>query len=97
MSYRLIVKPEAELDTLESSKWYEDQKQGLGIHFLESVRNKIGLVKQNPEHYQIRYKKTRFAFIDKFPYAIHFVLEEDVVYVLAVLSTHRDPEIWKTE
>ena len=37
MKFHLIVKPEAELDILESAKWYEEQRQELGLRFLEAV------------------------------------------------------------
>lgn len=41
MSYSLIVKPEAELDMLKSTKWYEEKQLDLGIHFLDEVEDKL--------------------------------------------------------
>lgn len=32
----LVVSPEAERDTLEASRWYEDRAKGLGVHFWRS-------------------------------------------------------------
>ena len=95
MRYILTVKPEAELDIMESSKWYEEQRSELGHHFLDAVNEKISLIEKNPLHYQERYKQTRFALLKGFPYAIHFKLEEGHIYVIAVLSTYRNPQIWK--
>lgn len=94
MSYSLIVKPEAELDMLKSAKWYEEKQVDLGIRFLDEIEDKLSLVTQNPLQYQIRYKNTRWALVKHFPYAIHFVVEEDKVIVLAVLGTRDDPEKW---
>jgi len=94
MSYSLIVKPEAELDMLKSAKWYEEKQVDLGIRFLDEVEDKLSLVTHNPLQYQIRYKSTRWALVDHFPYAIHFIIEEDKVIVLAVLGTREDPEKW---
>ena len=94
MKYNLIVKPEAELDMLEAAKWYEDKQENLGSRFLEEAEEKLYLITQNPLHYQIRYKITRLALIAHFPYAIHFLVEDKYVIVLAVLGTREDPEKW---
>jgi len=90
MKYTLIVKPEAELDMLESAQWYESKQENLGSRFLELVDDKILLIIDNPLHYQIRYKTTRLALVEHFPYAIHFMVEEAVIVVLAVLGTRED-------
>ncbi len=95
MNYTLIVKPEAELDTLKSAQWYEEKQEKLGVRFLDEVAEKLSLVGQNPFHYQVRYKATRLALVKNFPYAIHFVIEEKNVVVLAVLGTRGDPEKWQ--
>ncbi len=94
MRYSLFVKPEAELDIMKSAKWYEGKQENLGIRFLDEVDDKLSLITQDPLHYQIRYKNTRWALVDHFPYAIHFIIEEDKVIVLAVLGTREDPEKW---
>ena len=92
MKYTLIVKPEAELDILKSAKWYEKKQGNLGVRFLDEVEEKLRLITQNPLHYQVRYKATRLALVGHFPYAIHFIIEEEKVIVLAVLGTREDPE-----
>lgn len=47
MKYSLIVKPEAELDTLESAKWYEGKQKNLGVRFLDEIEKKLHLVTQS--------------------------------------------------
>lgn len=93
MKYQLIVKTEAELDMLESSVWYEEQKLNLGRQFFDAIDSKFKLIQQNPLHYQVRYKNTRLALVDRFPFAIHFTIEDDRIYVLAILSTYRNSEL----
>jgi len=44
MKYTLIVKPEAELDTLKSAKWYEEKQENLGVRFLDEVEEKLHLI-----------------------------------------------------
>lgn len=45
----------------------------------------------------IRYKNTHTALLDTFPYMIHFTIDENqkLMIISAVLSTHRDPFLWK--
>jgi toxin ParE1/3/4 len=95
MRYKLIIKPEAELDLLESSQWYERQKEELGMRFIDAVEDKLLVINKNPLHYQVRYKTTRFALVKRFPYAIHFTVEGETIFILAILSTSRDPKIWE--
>lgn len=39
----------------------------------------------------------RMAILDVFQDAIHFTVEENTVYVHAVLGTARDPQLWKKD
>ncbi len=70
------------------------QRSELGYRFLDAIDEKLLLIKKNPMMYQERYKKTRLALVNRFPFAIHFTIKDDRIYVLAVLSTYRDPLIW---
>lgn len=76
MTYRLIIKPEAEQDIFKLAKRDEEKKEGLGIEFLDELELKLKLINEAPLHYQIRYKKVRFGLIRRFPCIIHFFLEE---------------------
>ena len=43
MKYSLIIKPEAELDMLKSSKWYEEKQNNLGLRFLDEAEELLKL------------------------------------------------------
>jgi len=47
--------------------------------------------------YAIRYNEIRCILIKKFPYLVHFFINEDTqtVEVLAIISTDRNPKIWE--
>jgi len=96
MKYRLIVKPEAEEDILLAAKWYDQHRSNLGIRFLDALDDKLSQLISNPLLFQVRYKNTRFAFLKRFPFAVHYLVEGEIVFVIAVLSTHRNPKIWKS-
>ena len=95
--YKSIILPIASQDIKEAAKWYNDQKPGLGEKFTATVRNKVRYIRKNPKTVAIKYDDTRTALLDTFPYMVHFVVDNSkkLVVVSAVLSTHRDPEMWK--
>lgn len=94
MSFKLIVKPEAELDASESALWYNEQSEGLGAKFVEAVDREIDRVISNPKLYAVKYKQTRVALVKRFPFGIHYKIETDNIVVLAILHASRNPRIW---
>ncbi|WP_114751130.1 type II toxin-antitoxin system RelE/ParE family toxin [Pleomorphovibrio marinus] len=95
--YKSIILPQAKQDIKEGAKWYNDRKLGLGKRFTQHVRKKVHFIRQNPKAFAIRYKDTRTSLLDTFPYMIHFIVDDEqkLVIVSAILSTHRDPDVWK--
>lgn len=95
MNYTLIVKPEAEIDILEASLWYREQRADLAEDFLEAIEEKIKILLDNPQLFAIRYKEIRQAPLTRFPFAVHYSIEETTIFVLAVLHTRRNPVTWQ--
>ena len=95
MSFKILVKPEAELDAVESALWYNGQSEGLGIKFLEALGLEIQRIKSNPKLFRVKYRQTRVSHVDRFPYGIHYKIEGETIVVLAILHTSRNPQIWK--
>ncbi|GAB4157563.1 MAG: hypothetical protein Tsb009_34650 [Planctomycetaceae bacterium] len=95
MSYRVLIKPEAEADLEAATLWYNQQHENLGESFLDSVNTTIERIQQNPEGYPIIYKNIRSAMTKKFPYLVLFEFNVSRVAVLGIIHGHRNPEIWK--
>ena len=91
----LVIKPLAEKDIAETYIWYNEEQEGLGDTFLDQLERSLEFIDQNPRQYQIRYKEVRMAKINRFPICLHYTIEEDTVFIHAVLNTSRDPQIWK--
>ena len=95
MKFRVEFDPGAELDLLEASAWYDSQSEGLGAEFWRQVRIQEARLSRAPEVHAVEYADIRRAFLGKFPYALHFRLEEDDrVRVLACIHHRRDPRRW---
>lgn len=96
MSYKVLFRPEAESDLLDSFMWYEKSLSGLGKKFLDQVDLTISSIVQNPQKYPIIYKNIRRALTQKFPLGIHYIIEENKIIVLAIFHFSRNPKNWKS-
>ncbi len=91
MSYRLIVRPLAEDDLLESQRWYEAQRSGLGGEFRAAIDGVFTRLVENSEIYPEVYRGLRRAVVRRFPYLVYFSVEEEVITVVACLHSKRRP------
>ena len=96
MAYSIEISETAEDDIREAFLWYEDQKDDLGNLFESHVSKVIESIQRNPFKTQIRYGNTRIFFLEKFPYGIHFRVneQEKSILIVAVFHTSRTPEKW---
>jgi plasmid stabilization system protein ParE len=92
MKYELIIKEEASLEIIESYLFYESKSIGLGERFLNNIDLYFDRIQNSPEHYQIKRKPYREAFIKKFPFVIVYEVLESEVIVYAVFHSSRNPE-----
>ena len=92
---RFLDEPQAALDIESAIEWYETERQGLGLEFAEELRAAYQRIAEGPRKYQVLRSGIRRAWLRRFPYAVFFACEEDVVVVVAVLHAGRDPEEWQ--
>lgn len=94
--FTIKTEPDAHQDIQEGINWYNKQQPGLGRKFHSEVKAYIKKLKINP-FFQVRYDDVHCLPINKYPYMIHFTINETdkIVTVRAVFNTHKDPEIWR--
>ena len=95
MPPRLLLEPEAQADLGEAFLWYETQRLGLGSEFLAEVALVLERIERMPESFAIIRGQTRRALLHRFPYAVFYVFDPDVVGVTAVMHGRRDPRRWQ--
>lgn len=94
MRIRLISLAQTELD--EAIKFYEHQLPGLGIRFFNEIKKAVDRICFMPEAYYKIGENTRRCLLKAFPYAIHYVIEnEERIIITALAHLHRDPERFK--
>jgi len=89
--YRLLTDVAGDADIEAAFDWYESEQPGLGLEFLDEVRAAYARILDGPFKYQELRSGIRRALTRRFPYAIYFSLENDLIVVIAVLDTARDP------
>lgn len=93
--YRLVAEPRVDLDIAATFDRYENEQIGLGREFLVELRATYDRVADGPLKYQHLRSGIRRALVRRFPYAVYFAIEDDVIVVLAVLHVSRDPAEWQ--
>jgi len=93
MTYIVTVTPEAEEDLLQSFLWYEEQRKGLGHHFMLQIAAAMDLLKRDPHIHPEEYKGSRKHLIRRFPYKIIYIVESERMTVIAVIHSRRNPAL----
>jgi len=97
MSYQVVLKLEAHQDIFKALLWYESKRVGLGGEFYQEIENVKDFLSLNPIIIEIKHKNNvRWIQVDRFPFIVVYVVNEDTVVILAVISTHRHPKRWKS-
>ena len=89
MTWRVRVRPEAELDLLVASGWYEAQRQGLGSDFLDDLSLVIASLANNALLYAELSEGVRRVFAHRFPYAVSYQVLGSEVIVISILHMRR--------
>jgi len=95
MKYNLIISPEAEIDIQEAFEWYENQQPDLGLDFIEEVEKLIHRIEENPFMFRKVYKELRRGFINRFPYAVYFLIKQSRITINGVLHHRGNPFEWQ--
>ncbi len=88
---RLEILEEAGDDLMEGWRFYERREAGLGQYFLTSLIADIESLRVFRPLLSKRYLVFQRAFSKRFPFAIYFTLEGDLLRIHAVLDCRRHP------
>ncbi|KAA6436631.1 hypothetical protein FEM33_21030 [Dyadobacter flavalbus] len=93
--FQILLSSHAIQDIEESMSYYEEKLMGLGLRFYNQVESTINQIARNPFIYSVKYESIRCANVWKFPFLIHFSIDESfkIVTILAVYNTYQRP-LW---
>ena len=91
MAHKLIIKPEARLEIEDALEWYEKQRSELSIELLNELSDVLDRIMNNPDSFQRRYGNIRMIFTTRFPYGVHYTVENQTIYVHAFMHMKQKP------
>ncbi|HKH46655.1 MAG TPA: type II toxin-antitoxin system RelE/ParE family toxin [Thermoanaerobaculia bacterium] len=94
MAYRLTLSARAVREIGEAYEWYEEQVPGLGHDLIEMLEALFELIAGSPGLYAETQRGVRRALLSRFPYGVFYATKGDIVSVLGVVHTSRDPRRW---
>lgn len=91
--YTLKILEEADEEIKESALWYEQEKTGLGIRFIEIIQKKLQTINEHPERYPVRKGNFREAIVLIFPFIIiyTFYKRKKLIVINSIFHTSRNP------
>ncbi len=91
--FTIIFSPVALDDIDQSVDYYKTQQPGLGKRFAAQLQITFNAINRSPFFASFRYDDIRCAAIKKFPYLVHYHINEDelLVTILAVYSAYKEP------
>ena len=64
------------------------------VEFLRALKVAEASLVRNLNIFQVIYQDVRRSLIRRFPYALHFIVEDELVTVIACFHHRRDPVVW---
>ena len=86
--------PEADTEFAAQIEYYERKESGLGKRFYREVIAYCEWIESNPEIPRLR-RTYRRLNLKVFPFYLAYVVEGDLVWVLAVAHVRKKPGYWK--
>lgn len=95
MTYTITIDQRAIEDIQKAINYYDNQQVGLGEYFESSLNTHLETLAKNPI-FIIRYDNVRCLPMKKFPYMVHFTVDEtkQIVSIHAVFHTSLDDIKW---
>jgi hypothetical protein len=96
MRFKVEYNPDFFEDIAQAVDWYNEKNAGLGDRFFRNVKKQTARLSTAALHHPVKYDDIRCMRIEKFPYLLHYRINEQTktVKVEALIHTSRNPEIW---
>ena len=91
---RIEIHPEAEQELSAAALWYEERQAGLGDDFADAFETTLRRIVREPSRWRVFQGENRKLNFHRFPYAIVYSLQGEVLFLKAVMHLHRRPFYW---
>lgn len=87
--------PAALTEYAEAVKFYAERRVDTAQAFINAVEDAIFRIVESPKRWIIIDEDIRRCLTHKFPYAILYTIEDEVILILAFMHCNREPGYWK--
>ncbi len=84
MAYKIRMSKDAEKDLITAQCYY--RAKDLEDEFNEDFKLQLEYLKANPYLIQLYYRQIRRIHFNQFKYSIHFIIRNEIVYILKILG-----------
>ena len=95
--FKIFFNKFAENDLEVSKEFYKKQKDGSINKFLVELKRIIKRIEENPFQFPKIEEEARKANLNKFPFAVLFVVKDEIINIFSIFHFSRNPKIWKKE
>ena len=88
-----LVRPAATFEIGEAFAFYEMERAGLGVEFFSCLEVGFARLRRNPFLHPVYLGKVRKTYLRRFPFSIFYIAENDLISVVAVYHSSRDPYV----
>ena len=91
---RVSFHPRARDEVEEAQAWYEERSLLAATGFLLEISVAVRRIGEAPHRYPVALYSTRRVVLERFPFSIHYRVNEDDIVVVAVAHQKRRPGYW---
>jgi len=92
----LAFHPEVHAEVDDAFRWYQNERAGLGIEFMQALDEVFARLQRQPKISRIVYQDVRRVMPKRFPYVVFYRPLSDRVEIVAVQHARRDPSAWRS-
>ena len=92
---RVVSHPEADEELEAAALWYDKRESGLEDDFIDDFELALSRILQAPQPARFIQGENRKLNFNRFPYAVIYESQPDILYVKTVMPLHRRPFYWR--
>ena len=91
---KFVFHPEALFELEAPADFFADRQKGLEIRFIDAVYSAIHRACDAPERWRRFDGDIRRLLVHVFPYVVLYSIEDEFLYIIAVMHCNREPGYW---
>ncbi len=91
---KVIFSKYAKLELEDATNFYELEFEGLGRKLKKDVKKAAIRISKYPKAWSVERGDVRKCLLHKFPYKLLYSIEQDHIFIIAVVNQHRKPDYW---